>query len=297
MARGGVRRHRRARSRTAGLARTSTSRPCARCGPGTGERPSGGKIVVFEDCISLPHPTAGHVPIVIGGHSDVAARRAGRLGDGYVPAVDAATIADGGADAAIGRLDELFGIRAGRPRTTIATPRPSRSRSAGGGCEAGRHRAPAALGVSRIVAFPPAADPATMTEQFARAALDPLRDSDRQPAVRTRPVGSVPRTGVAAPSCQTCRPPTRTSVTTRGGGSPSGDGRRHRDGRGRRCPRGPSPQGVAGRRRRCRRGRPGRACRRRARKLGGLLVRRLTCSATLSWPFRAAYFRPRRLAS
>jgi probable F420-dependent oxidoreductase len=39
----------------------------------------------FEDCISLPHPPNGTVPIVVGGHSKAAARRAARLGDGFFP--------------------------------------------------------------------------------------------------------------------------------------------------------------------------------------------------------------------
>ena len=39
----------------------------------------------FDDCISLPHPAQGSIPIHVGGHTDVAARRAGRLGDGFFP--------------------------------------------------------------------------------------------------------------------------------------------------------------------------------------------------------------------
>ena len=35
--------------------------------------------------VSLPTPTHGSVPIVVGGHTEVAARRAGRLGDGFFP--------------------------------------------------------------------------------------------------------------------------------------------------------------------------------------------------------------------
>jgi len=44
-----------------------------------------GEFVSFTDAISRPHPPQGSVPIVIGGHTDVAARRAGRLGDGFFP--------------------------------------------------------------------------------------------------------------------------------------------------------------------------------------------------------------------
>ncbi len=39
----------------------------------------------FTDCISRPRPTNGTVPIVIGGHTEAAARRAGRIGDGFFP--------------------------------------------------------------------------------------------------------------------------------------------------------------------------------------------------------------------
>lgn len=39
----------------------------------------------FDECISLPRPVDGTVPIHIGGHTDIAAKRAGRLGDGFFP--------------------------------------------------------------------------------------------------------------------------------------------------------------------------------------------------------------------
>jgi probable F420-dependent oxidoreductase len=41
----------------------------------------------FTDAVSLPHPVNGGVPIVIGGGSERAARRAGRIGDGFFPTV------------------------------------------------------------------------------------------------------------------------------------------------------------------------------------------------------------------
>lgn len=37
----------------------------------------------FDRCISRPRPANGTIPIVVGGDSEAAARRAGRLGDGY----------------------------------------------------------------------------------------------------------------------------------------------------------------------------------------------------------------------
>jgi probable F420-dependent oxidoreductase len=50
------------------------------------EKPSfHGEFVDFTDAICRPQPVAGTVPIHIGGHTDRAARRAGRLGDGFFP--------------------------------------------------------------------------------------------------------------------------------------------------------------------------------------------------------------------
>ena len=45
-----------------------------------------GRFVSFDSIYCRPLPKQEHVPIVIGGHSKVAARRAGRLADGYFPA-------------------------------------------------------------------------------------------------------------------------------------------------------------------------------------------------------------------
>jgi len=45
-----------------------------------------GRFYRFQDARMWPKPVRGTVPIVIGGHSEAAARRAGRLGDGYFPA-------------------------------------------------------------------------------------------------------------------------------------------------------------------------------------------------------------------
>lgn len=41
--------------------------------------------VDWKGVISQPTPVNGSVPIIIGGHTEVAARRAGRLGDGFFP--------------------------------------------------------------------------------------------------------------------------------------------------------------------------------------------------------------------
>jgi probable F420-dependent oxidoreductase len=53
-----------------------------------GEQPASfeGEHTRFADVYSEPRPVHGTVPIVVGGHSRAAARRAGRLGDGFFPA-------------------------------------------------------------------------------------------------------------------------------------------------------------------------------------------------------------------
>ena len=48
-----------------------------------------GKFVKFDEVSSNPKPVGGSVPIVIGGHSEAAAKRAGRLGDGFFPSIGA----------------------------------------------------------------------------------------------------------------------------------------------------------------------------------------------------------------
>jgi alkanesulfonate monooxygenase SsuD/methylene tetrahydromethanopterin reductase-like flavin-dependent oxidoreductase (luciferase family) len=44
-----------------------------------------GEFTQFEDCISRPQPVRGTIPVHVGGHTDLAAKRAGRLGDGFFP--------------------------------------------------------------------------------------------------------------------------------------------------------------------------------------------------------------------
>jgi len=49
------------------------------------ERGFEGKFVSFEPVYSSPKPHGPSIPVLIGGDSDAAARRAGRIGDGYFP--------------------------------------------------------------------------------------------------------------------------------------------------------------------------------------------------------------------
>ncbi|MFP6808139.1 MAG: LLM class F420-dependent oxidoreductase [Pseudomonadales bacterium] len=45
-----------------------------------------GEFVQFKGAYCRPQPVNKHVPIIVGGHSKAAARRAGRIGDGFFPA-------------------------------------------------------------------------------------------------------------------------------------------------------------------------------------------------------------------
>jgi len=45
-----------------------------------------GRFVTFEDVFCRPLPPSRRIPIIVGGDTKAAARRAGRLGDGYFPA-------------------------------------------------------------------------------------------------------------------------------------------------------------------------------------------------------------------
>jgi probable F420-dependent oxidoreductase len=45
-----------------------------------------GRFVSFTDVFCRPRPPEGRIPVIVGGDTPAAARRAGRLGDGYFPA-------------------------------------------------------------------------------------------------------------------------------------------------------------------------------------------------------------------
>lgn len=48
-----------------------------------------GDYVSFNEAYCRPQPVQKNIPVIVGGHSKAAARRAGRLGDGYFPAREA----------------------------------------------------------------------------------------------------------------------------------------------------------------------------------------------------------------
>src|SRR5512132_466023 len=45
-----------------------------------------GRFVRFQDVFCRPQPPGGRIPVIVGGDTPAAARRAGRIGDGYFPA-------------------------------------------------------------------------------------------------------------------------------------------------------------------------------------------------------------------
>jgi probable F420-dependent oxidoreductase len=123
------------------------------------------EFVDLERAISLPKPPGGAVPIVIGGHTEVAARRAGRIGDGFFPGRGKPE-----------RLAELIAImrrtaeEAGRDPDAIEI-------TAGSNDVLGGDPVPVVeelrdLGVDRVVIPPLSFDPAALEDAFGAFAQD-----------------------------------------------------------------------------------------------------------------------------
>jgi probable F420-dependent oxidoreductase len=110
-----------------------------------------GKHFNFGPVLSYPKPVHSDVPIHIGGHSPAAAKRAGRLGDGFFPALGE-----------IPKLQELFAImheaaqKAGRDPNQIELSciAPAAIDSV---------KAVGDIGISRVVVAPPAFDKEGLT--------------------------------------------------------------------------------------------------------------------------------------
>jgi len=117
-----------------------------------------GQFTAFERAKSFPKPVRGTVPIVVGGHTKPAARRAGRLGDGFFPAK---TSPDELADL----LDEMRKAAkdAGRDGDAIEV-------TAGGSMDVDGIKRFADLGVSRIVIPPLGFDVETLKAQLGNFA-------------------------------------------------------------------------------------------------------------------------------
>lgn len=115
----------------------------------------------WERAVSLPTPTNGTVPIIVGGHSKAAARRAGRLGDGFFPGKGSPA-----------ELAELFDIvhqtaaDAGRDPETIEFT--AGSQAIAGDDPIGAVEEMASLGVSRMIITPLAFDEASAAEAYGK---------------------------------------------------------------------------------------------------------------------------------
>ena len=106
----------------------------------TGRASYDGRFTAFGDLHSLPTPHDGRsVPIHVGGHSDAAARRAGRLGDGFFPG-------RGGLD----ELERLIGVLRGAAEEAGRDP-DAIEITAGGAIDPDGIARYAALGVARMV--------------------------------------------------------------------------------------------------------------------------------------------------
>lgn len=132
-----------------------------------------GEFVRFSEAQLSPRPPSGAVPVVIGGHSEAAARRAGRAGDGFFPAkgspeelahlfdVVRKTAADHGRDPAEIELSvhDPSVLDPARAEATVERWR--------------------ALGVDRVIVSPPAWDANELSdalERFGSEVIDRVRD-------------------------------------------------------------------------------------------------------------------------
>ncbi|MCB0976092.1 MAG: LLM class F420-dependent oxidoreductase [Acidimicrobiales bacterium] len=113
----------------------------------------------WDRVVSLPSPAAGSVPIVIGGHTEAAAKRAGRLGDGFFPGKGEPH-----------ELAHLFAVmrdaaeEAGRDPSKIELT--AGSAAVGGDDPVGAVEELASLGVTRVVVPPRAWDAASAAEAY-----------------------------------------------------------------------------------------------------------------------------------
>jgi probable F420-dependent oxidoreductase len=119
----------------------------------------------FGPAFSRPRPTQERIPIVIGGHTKAAARRAGRLGDGFFPG--------GGSHEDLAELIAIMRTTAeehGRDPDAIEVTSPGNL--ALGSKALDEVKALADLGVSRVIVPPLAFDPEGQRQAFARYGQD-----------------------------------------------------------------------------------------------------------------------------
>jgi probable F420-dependent oxidoreductase len=123
-----------------------------------------GETVSFREAILRPRPVNGRVPVIIGGHTPAAARRAGRLGDGFFPA-------KGDLPAL---LDELRAAAegAGRDPAEVEVTWTGASVIAGGEQALDEVGKLTEMGVERLVIPPLAFDPAAIGDALATFGQD-----------------------------------------------------------------------------------------------------------------------------
>jgi len=130
-----------------------------------------GDYVAFEKLQMSPRPPSGRVPIVVGGHTQAAACRAGRFGDGFFPAK--------GTRDELARLFDVVRRTAaehGRDPETIEFTVADRSI-----VDASSMPAIAAwreIGVQRILVNPPSFDPNAAAEGLARFGEEVIAHAD-----------------------------------------------------------------------------------------------------------------------
>jgi len=123
-----------------------------------------GETIHFTEAISRPRPVDRKVPVHIGGHSVPAARRAGRIGDGFFPAKgDVPTLIAEMRKAAEG---------AGRDPDAIEITAGGAALLAGGDAALEEVERLAELGVSRLIIPPLTYNPTAIGEALARFGED-----------------------------------------------------------------------------------------------------------------------------
>ena len=122
-----------------------------------------GQHFSFGPVKCFPKPVQKHgVPIVIGGHSPAAAKRAGRYGDGFFPAI-------GEPD----KLKELFALMSAEAKKAGRDPKQIEL-SCMGRAKVDSLRALRDIGIERVVVPPPAYDPEGITRGLEKIANEVL---------------------------------------------------------------------------------------------------------------------------
>jgi probable F420-dependent oxidoreductase len=127
-----------------------------------GESTFTGRFVQFRRTLCFPKPLqVPGIPVIVGGHSEAAAARAGRIGDGFYPAVPPDRLAE------LLRIVRRSAQEAGRDPAMIEI-----TAGAGQDCDADTVKRYQNLGVTRVMVGLPTQDPADV-----RRSIDALHES------------------------------------------------------------------------------------------------------------------------